>query len=259
MSVLDNVVDFVKVLASSVVGSNSAVLFDVAGVGGFELDADGNPVAIDTSDDESELAPQQPVYGALGVVGRPLPPDGDLFCEAVGLRTADGLEPIAYRDLRINRALNPTGAGTAPAPGQHMLAGYGGGFVSVKRDSGSGRDTITLYVPYDYADGVPQKAHAIVIDPTSGSSSIQLIHGDGVFFTLTEDTGTGPGLVAAVNGTTFLRMSAGELVLQAAKVMLKGNVYLGAAAELGLPALYTSGFPSPIPPVPSPSVFLSQA
>jgi len=118
---------------------------------------------------------------------------------------------------------------------------------------GSKRANISaLYVPYAFdSAGVAQKAHAIIIDPTDGNSSIQLIHGDGVRLTLSEETGSGPGIVAAIDGSTFLRMAAGELTLQAEKVTLKGNVYLGAAAETGLPLL--AGVASP----PSPSVFVS--
>ena len=72
-----------------------------------------------------------------------------------------------------------------------------------------------------------------------------------MFLSLTEDTGNGPGVVVAVNGSTFLRMSPGEVTIQAARIMLKGNCYLGAAAEGGVAML--GGAITP----PSPSVFVS--
>lgn len=253
MSFLDNVIEFVKVIASEVRGENAAVLYDVVGAGGFN--AAGTEV--DVTDDGAEHAPGQPAYSALGVVGRPLPPtDQQQFLEAMAARTADGMEAFAYRDLRINRALNPTGEGNAPAAGQLMFAGYGGAFLSHQMTAanvGSQRGNITtLYVPYAFdSEGVPQKAHAIIIDPTTGNSSIQLIHGDGVFFQLTENTGNGPGIVACVDAETFLRIAPGELTLQAEKILLKGNVYLGRQAELGLPLL--AGPASP----PGPSIFIS--
>jgi len=257
VSALSNFVEFAKVIASAVTGPNSAVTFNLTGIGDFLEDAAGNVIADDDSDEKGEQSPEQPAFQALGIVGRPLPPTAAGHLEAMAVRTSDGLEPFAYRDLRINRALNPGGGNTAPTAGQAILASYGGGFASVKHNATSGLDNVTLYVPYDFdGDGVPQKAHAIIIDP-SGDSTISLVHGDGVFVSLTGDTGTGPGLVAAVDGGTFFRMSAGELVLQAAKIMLKGNVYLGAQAETGVPALLTTGFPAPVPPQPSPSVFLS--
>jgi hypothetical protein len=137
-----------------------------------------------------------------------------------------------------------------------MFVGYGGAFLShamTAENTGSKKGNVsTLYVPHDFdGSGVPQKAHAISIDPTPGNSSITLVHASGLVLTLTEDAGAGPGIVASVDASTFLRMSAGELTLQAAKVMLKGAVYLGAQAEAGLPLL--PGVASP----PGPSVFVS--
>ncbi len=256
MSFLNQVVEFCKVIATSVSSSNGAVLYNLTGVGGFTLDEDGEIDGEDESDDGGEQAHEQEGYGALGILGRPLPPEGDLFLEALALRSEDGLIPYAWRDLRLHRAVNPSGGTTTPAEGQLMFVGYGGAFLShsmTEADVGSKRGNITtLYVPYAFdSGGIAQKAHAIIVDPTEGNSSIQLIHGDGVRLTLSEETGSGPGLVAAVDGSTFLRMAAGELTLQAAKVTLKGNVYLGASAETGLPLL--AGVASP----PSPSVFVS--
>jgi hypothetical protein len=258
VSVLDNVIQFVKVVGSAVLGPNSAVLHNVTGIGGFRTNAAGEVVSDDDGDDAGEQAHEQPVYSGLGVVGRPLPPDTRGFLEAMAARVDDGLETFAYRDLRINRALNPTSAGTAPAAGQVGIAGYGGGFASVRQasaESGSGTpDVFTIYVPYEFnGAGVPTKAHAIIVDPTPGNSSLQLVHGDGVFFTLSEDTGDGPGIVAAVGASTFLRMSAGKLTLQATEILLKGNCYLGRGADptAFLPLL--AGAASP----PSPSIFVS--
>jgi hypothetical protein len=252
VSFLDQVIEFVKVVASEVRGPNAAVLYDVVGVGGFSADLTG----ADLSDDASEQASAQPAYSALGFLARPLPPsDQQNFLEAMAARTSDGLEPFAYRDHRLTRAANPTGAATAPAAGQQMLVGYGGAVIGhqmTAADVGDQRANIThIYVPYDFADGVPQKSHAIIIDPTPGNSSIQVIHGDGVRLMLQEETGAGPGIVATVDNATFLRLAAGELTVQAEKILLKGNVYLGRSAEAGLPLL--AGAASP----PGPSVFIS--
>lgn len=258
MSVLDAVVEFVKVVASELAGPSSAVLYNVTGSPGFRFAADGSGLGTDDTDDAGEQGISQVAYQSLGVLARPLAPSGEEHCEAAAFRTGDGLEPFAYRDLRINAAVN-AGGGQAPQPGQTMFAGYGGGFLSHQQtdaNTGSQKGTLTtLYVPADFdADGVPQKAHAIVIDPTPGNSSIQLVHADGVFFTLTEDVGTGnPGISFAVGDETFGRISPDEVLLQAPKIMLKGNVYLGqvpdnpailplAAGSLSLPcpSLYLS-------------------
>ncbi len=247
MSFLNHVLEFCKVIASSVGGTNTTTLYNLTGIGGFDDD---------DSDAGAEQAHEQECFTGLGLIGRPLPPEGELFCEALSARTEDGLVPLAFRDLRLHRALNPGGTPTTPAAGQLMFVGYGGAFLShalTAANTGSRKGNVsTLYVPHDFdAGGVPQKAHAISIDPTPGNSSITLVHASGLVLTLTENAGAGPGIVASVDDSTFLRMSAGELTLQAAKVMLKGAVYLGAQAEAGLPLL--PGVASP----PGPSVFVS--
>lgn len=256
MSFLNHVVEFVKVIASSVGSKNGAVLYDVAGIAGFATDESGAITGEDASDEAGEQAQEQEAYQALGVIGRPLPPDGDMFAEALSVRTEDGLTPFAFRDLRLHRAINGGGPPTAPREGQLMFAGYGGAFLShsmTAGNSGSKRANVTtLYVPYAFdSGGAPTKAHAIIIDPTTDNSSISIVHGDGVILTLTEETGTGPGIVASVGGSTFLRMSAGELTLQAERVLLKGNVFIGRAAEAGVQLLG-----GPVSP-PCPSLFVS--
>lgn len=256
MSFANHVIEFVKVIASSVGGTNGAPLFNVSGVPGFALDADGQVTGDDASDEASEQAQEQEVYQALGVIGRPLPPDGDAFLEALALRTDDGLVPFAFRDMRLHRAVNPTGSGVTPRAGQLMFAGYGGAFLShsmTEDNVGAKKGNVTvLYVPHDFnGAGVPQKAHAIIVDPSDGNSSLQLIHASGLRLTLTEDAGGGPGIVASVDGETFFRMTAGEFSVSATKILLKGNCYLGRQAETGAPML--GGAITP----PSTSVFLS--
>lgn len=135
-----------------------------------------------------------------------------------------------------------------------MLAGYGGAFVSVRNhgptSGGKTSDILTLYVPYQFdGSGVATKAHAIVIDPAKG---IQLIQADGAVFTLANDVGNGePGFSWVMSADSFGRVSASEVVIQAPKIMLKGNVYVGASAETGVPLL--PGAASP----PCPSLFVS--
>lgn len=252
MSFLNHVVEFCRVIASSVGASNGATLYNVAGIAGFATDEDGAVTGEDTSDDGGEQAHEQEVYGALGVIGRPLPPEGDAFTEALAVRTDDGLVPYAFRDLRLHRALNPGGGGVTPREGQLMFVGYRGAFLSHSLTTDKSSNVTVLYCPYDFdGQGVAQKAHAIILDPTEGNRAISIVHGSGVFVTLSEDTGSGPGIVASVDGSTFLRMSPGELSVSAEKILLKGNVYVGRAAEAGIPL---QG--GPISP-PCPSLFVS--
>jgi hypothetical protein len=256
VSLLNNVVEFCKVISSGLSGPSSAVHMNVSGAGGFAFDADGQITGADASDEGGEQAHEQEVYQSLGIIGRPLPPDGDAFAEALTLRTGDGLLPFAFRDLRLHRALNAAGAGSVPREGQLFFVGYGGAFVShalTESNVGSKRANVTtIYCPHDFdGSGVPQKAHAITLDPRPGKSSVSVAHASGLFLALTEDTGNGPGIVASVDGSTFFRMSAGEVTIQATKIMLRGNCYLGAQADAGVPL-----FGGPISPQ-SPSVFVS--
>lgn len=249
MSLLDKVVAFCKVLGSSVLGRNSTVAYHLTAGGGFSADGTSE----DASDDAGEQAHDQPTYSALGFLARPLDPSSEGYCEAAALRTSDGLESIGVRDPRLSRAADPLGAGV-PAKGQQVIVGYGGAVISLTMTpaaSGSRKaNVLTLYVPHDFdGDGVAQKSHTLVIDPEQG---IQLIHSSGAVLQLCNDVGNGePGINWAVSDESFGRISAAEAVIQAPKIMLKGNVYLGASAETGLPLL--AGPASP----PSPSVFVS--
>lgn len=252
MGAFDQIAAFVRVLSSELLGTDFEPVYNVAALGDFG--DDGQP---DDSDDVGEQATRQTGFGALGIIGRPLSPSGGIFAEAIALRVDGGLQPLGWRDLRLNRVLNPGGSGGTPAEGQLAFVGYGGAFLSHALTAaavGSQRANIsTWYVPYDFGgNGVPGKAHVISIDPTPGNSSISLVHGDGVRIDLTEDAGGGgPGIVASIDGSTFLRFAAGELTIQATKILLKGNCYLGRTAES---AIAFAGGPA-MPP--SSSVFLS--
>lgn len=245
MSALDAVATFVKLIATALVDGEPT--YNVTGIGGFALGSDGSATGEDDSDEAGEQSlPGQFGYSSLGIVGRALPPEGELHAEGVALRVDGGLVPIGWRDMRIHRALNPGGGNTTPAAGQLIFAGYGGTFLSYSVNA-EGASIATLYVPHDFdADGVPQKAHALVIDPTEGNSSITLVHANGARITLTDD-----GIAWAIDDATFGSMRPGELAVNAERILLKGNVYLGAQAEAGVPLL--AGAASP----PSPSVFVS--
>ena len=253
MSFVDQVIEFAKVLGSAIGGTNAGVTYNLTGIGDFLEDVAGNVIGDDASDEAGEHADEQPAYQSLGVVARPLPPEGQFHAESMAARTSDGMEPFAYRDLRINRALNPTGASSAPKEGQLFFAGYAGAFLShelAAADSGDKKPNVTtLYVPYSFSGDVPGKAHAVVIDPTIG---IQIVNGEGAFLTLSNDVGNGePGISWGMGTTTFGRISESETLIHSPKIYLKGNVYLGASAETGVPLL-----PGPSSP-PGPSVYIS--
>jgi len=147
----------------------TAVLYHVEGIDGID---DEDTIG------EGDIAP---VYGALGIVSRPLEPTGENRAEVVCIRTADGLIPIATKDLRLRMAGNGPGVGTV------AMVGYSGGFYSLSPVDGElNKGTIhVLYCPYNPdGNGVYQKAHVITLDPSGGNESISIVHGDGMAITM---------------------------------------------------------------------------
>lgn len=229
----DDVVAFVKVISSSIAteADQPVTLYSVTGIGGLE----GTE-----ADDDGEQGQAQEVFTALGDISRPLPPDGDVFLEAMAFRTADGLIPFAFRDIRLHRQF------PNPAPGTIGRVHYGGGFHTM--DLSTADTTIhTIYAPYEFdAQGVPQKAHAIVIDTTPGNESVVVTHGKGHALAMRDDD-----VVLRVDAETYIEGKPGEWIFRGTKLFFKGNCFLGASAETGLPLLFGPASPA------SPSVFVS--
>lgn len=246
MGALDFVLGFGKVLKTSIEASTGAVLSQVAS-------SVGSLHPKDTDENIGEVADKQDTYGAGVTFFRPLPAEkkaGKTFdCDTVFIKTSDGLVPIAHRDLRLDKAF-PNG----PKEGSGGLRGYGGGFITLDLTAGNSgsqkANILVMYCPYEFdGSGVPAKAHAIILDPTAGNESISITHGEGYQLALTKND----GLLAVLDALTFMRAKPGEFLLQAPKIMLKGNVYVGAQAEVGIPLL--AGPASP----PCPSFFVSPA
>lgn len=160
-----------------------------------------------------------PIHGALGVVSRPLDPDNTGAAEALCVRSSDGLVVAAMKDLRLEQqAAVPLKKGTI------RLSGYRGATVSVSvAESGTG-SVITLYVPFEHdADGVPQKAHVLAMDPTSGQENVTLAAASGAAVLLGSDgsttckSGNGENFVSITDdGVSFsgdLRMPNSNLVV----------------------------------------------
>jgi hypothetical protein len=165
----------------------------------------------------------EPIYGALGVVHRPLPPDDKAHAEAVAIRVGDSLIPMAWRDVRLDAVASDF------AVGETGFVGYGGGSYRTgltATPSGDQRATVhTIRAPYEFADGIASKEHVIRIDPTPGSETITVLHGDGHKVTL------GPETILLENGDataelspTLFRVDAQTIELQAVAVKLGSNV-----------------------------------
>lgn len=240
MGIFDYVAVFGRALKSSIDPKTKVTLIQVAGIGSLDPNA---PTEGAAADQEGEQAENQPQVGPLGMLWRQMPPgklDGrtvqaDLIC----LRSADGLIPIAWRDLRIYKAF-PDGL----AEGQIALAGYGKGFYSLTLNA-DGENIHVIYCPFDFnASGVPAKAHCIVLDPDQG---VSMVHADGMAITMHALTLT----LRSDTGEARAFMKGGEFTVQAQKIILQGNVAVGANPAGAVPLL--PGAASP----PCPSLFLS--
>lgn len=248
MGAFDFVAQFARVLSSSINPRTQSLQVDLGGIGSLFED--------ETDDSQGEVSEQSEMFGALGFVSRPADPEviagKEYACEALCMRTSDGLVPISWRDLRLNSYF----PGGVPA-GRIGMVGYGGGFHTIDLTDDPNGDQKTsihfIYAPYDYSGGVPNKAMAIALDTTPGSENISMSIGGGTSgFQVTINETDGVQVRTPDTGTMF-NIREDEINLTAKKIMLKGAVYLGAQAETGVPLL-----PGPASP-PCPSLYLSPA
>lgn len=253
MGAFDFVAQFARVLDSSMNPKTFAIQVDVGGIGSFDIN--------ETDDSKGEVSPQSEIYGALGFVGRPRNKQTirgtEYYCEALCMRTSDGLVPVSWRDLRLNSYF-PNGV----PEGRIGMVGYGGGFHTIdltETDNGDQKSSIHfIYAPYSFSNGTPSKAMAVCLNttpfdaltnPAGENISISVGGGtSGYQVTISELDGI---QVRTPNAATCFNIREDEVLISAKKIMLKGNVYVGAAAEAGLPML--GGPASP----PCPSLFVS--
>jgi hypothetical protein len=242
-TLIDWVVAFGRAVASSVSGETQAVRVQVAGIAGIDPTSE--------SAETGEVAEDSEAFGALGIVSRPRPPEvknnRNVHAELVCLRTSDGLLPIAWRDVRLDQAF-PGGQ----KEGSTALAGYGGGFVTLDltaTDSGSRKANILVaYCPFQFdVNGVATKAHSIILNPAA-NGGITITHADGYQLSITTDSGI---MFNTPSANVWGQVKGDLIFLQAPKIMLKGNVGVGAQPEAGIPLL--AGPASP----PCPSLFVS--
>jgi hypothetical protein len=235
----DWVVEFAKVVGSGLAsipgGESKPVQYSVAGVP--ELDLSGDTPQVTVDDDTGEVDTDRDVYSALGVTGRPLPPGDAEFAEVVCVRMADGLVPIAVRDIRLRMG------GNAPGEGTVALVGYAGGYHSITPVDNTDLDKGSIHViycPFDFSGGVAQKAHVITLDPTSGNESISLVHADGQAIFLQSDDSIQLQSNGVPAGTTTkqssIKIEPGKITLQADQIVNNGSVYVGDPL-LGVPLL----------------------
>lgn len=248
MAAFDFVSQFARVVGTSMNSKTYAMQVDLAGIGSLEEDDDAD------DDDKGEVSPQSEVFSMLGFIGRPKKKETikgiKYACEALCMRTADGLVPVSWRDLRLNSYF-PNGV----PEGRIGIVGYGGGFHTIDLTDAKNGDQQTsihfIYAPYSFSNGTPSKAMAICLDTTPGAENISMSIGGGTSgyqFTMNETDGI---QVRTPNAATMFNIREEEIALTAKKIMLKGNVYVGSQAEAGVPLLASAASP------PCPSLFVS--
>ena len=235
MGLIDAVFTYGRIVGSQVAKETGAILLSVVGHSGFgESDEAGS----------GETAEGMPQFGALGVVGVPKKESKlkgrTAFVEALLARMGDGLVPVAVRDLRINNAAFPNGLAEA----QTGIAGYGGGSVTFSTNA-NGESIATVYLPFQRnSAGVPQKAHAAILDPDQG---ITLAHADGYAVTM----GDGGLVLRSDTGEARIVIKGDTVHITGQKVICQGVVVLGGEPAIAVPLL--AGPASP----PGPSVWIS--
>jgi hypothetical protein len=251
----DFVVRFSRVISSSLAAENQALQYNVEGLIGF--DVTGENLVFEPESGEATEAAE--VFGQLGVVARPLPPESaggvDEHLEVVCIRTTDALIPIAHRDVRLKMQ-----GGAAPGQGVVALLGYGGGFHSLSpvadgTDLDGGGTIHVIYCPFDFdSDGVAQKAHSITMDPTPGNESMSLVHADGMAVLMFDDKLT----LRSNDGSGYIELSGSDVVING-NVSIVGALKIG---DIGLGPLFPValvGFPPGTPLLGGPSVLASSA
>lgn len=214
MKAIDRVIRFGRIVGSSIAKETKTTLLRVGGLADlFDESA------------EEDVSEEMPQYAGVGPVFRPLDPETiggkSFYVETVNAVMDDGLVPIGFRDMRIWKAF-PSGL----QKGQTAFAGYGGGFYSLSLTSsasGSKKANIhVIYCPYEFdGDGVPGKAHAIVLDPES--KSMTMTHADGAQIALLEEK----QIMMTSDNSTWMQMKPGVFNVQAAQIGFVGSVYIG--------------------------------
>ena len=207
MSLFGNIFAKVRVMASSLVGADKAVLVNVER---------GDP----KFPKELERAGECVSFGPLGSYARPEPPtksaSGNLSvgeCEALCARSMDGFEPIVYRDLRIARRMNP-------AVGELGVAHYGGGYVSLKWDRARSGTLVSISAPHLSGDAVDE-AHYISMDPSDDGNAAIFAHRSGHGLFLNKD---GSAVLSSPDGKKWISVSDADGVVVASD---KGMAFAG--------------------------------
>lgn len=233
MGPFDFIFGWGRVLASSVSTTAKLVLVNIAGLGDGLTEAELQAQGQDTSKAAkvTEASTEETLFGAYGLVSRPRSPTALGTTEALCIRTPDGLQPIACRDIRHHKRY------PAPGEGDVVLVHDGGGFVALADNAdGAGKGTtLTVLAPKLAAvDGAVDKSHALVLDTSTATNAVALIHMDGMAVTMSKD---GNLTIKNKDGSQFINLSDAEILINGV-VKLLGGVVAGNAVLAQPVALY---------------------
>lgn len=202
----DSAFAYCRALASTLGDVSKQVLVSLRGLGDEQ--------------DYAETATDEPVYGVVGFISRPMDPDDDGAAEYIAARGDDNLTPFAGRDLRISKARGTVPKGTA------TMCTQTGAFVSIDNAPSGTGSVVTIYAPYQHTSGVPAKAHAITVDTTTNNEHIAVIHAAGHSMLLTHE------------GKLILKNSAGDafISLDDDGITITGDVKCTNNVIVGSPA-----------------------
>lgn len=198
---VDWVLSFGRIASSSVKGALHRIAVDVAQF----TDDKGNDAGGST---------EQDFYGIAGHYCRPMPPDLVGHCEVVSMRLEDDDTVIASRDLRMNKRVQPN-------EGDVGIVHYGGGFATLRWDVDNRGTLVAVSSPrLDSQLDQIESAHALIMDPSSGNSSIMLLHA------------LGSGLIANKNGDILIANKGGSGA--SANVVCHDDGLVSVQADKGL-------------------------
>lgn len=227
----DFVVRFGTVESSSLHEQTGTVQYSITGILGFDGVAGESATVAYDDGTAAEGTNDAEIYTSPGIIGRPLPPrtvNGEaLHMDVICVQTVEGLTPIAYRDVRLAMA-----GDAAPGEGVFAFVGYGGGFhsmtpVAVSNDPAGGGTIHVIYCPYDFdSSGIAQKAHSIILDPTSGNESIMIVHANGLAITMSDDDKKAL-LLKNASGDGTIRVDDDGVTITAQTIVLSGGVIVG--------------------------------
>lgn len=208
----DFVGTFARVIKANIKGTAHAVLANLTGI------------AESLDETSGEKATDQPLYGPIGFISVPKAAvsasaargsDPAGYAEVVALKSADGLIPVAGRDLRLNRLISLT-------EGIVAMVQYGGGLFSItdRVDGGAG-STAVLYTPQKNSSGDTLRAHAIALDTTSSNLSVSIVHANGHAVLLTQQNKV---VIKNAAGDVYVEVSAGGVVINGNTQLVGGLV-----------------------------------